>query len=263
MGRVIAIANQKGGVAKTTTALNLGAALAERGRRVLLVDLDQQGSLTISAGFDPEALEATVYTVLSAHADPRRKGPPALASVVVPTGTPGLDLAPASIELAALDLELVSAYGREHVLRTALAPEREGYDYVLLDCPPSLGLVVVNALVAADAALVPVQADYLATRGVRLLLDTVEAVRARLNPTLCVAGILLTLADARLAHTREVVERTRATFAGSIRVFETVIKTSVRLKEAPITGRSILAYEPGGAAAAAYRALAGEVEDGR
>jgi chromosome partitioning protein len=227
------------------------------------VDLDQQGSLTISLGFDPEDLTATVYTVLSAHADSRRKEPPALTSVVVPTGVPGLELAPASIELAALDLELVNAYGREHVLRTALAPARTCYDYVLLDCPPSLGLVVINALAAADAVLIPLQADYLATRGVRLLLDTVEAVRTRLNPALCVEGIVLTLADARTAHTREVVERTRATFAGSIRVFEAVIKTSVRLKEAPITGQSILTYEPRGAAAAAYRALATEMEDGR
>jgi len=261
MGIVIAVANQKGGVAKTTTALNLGAALAERGRRVLLVDLDQQGSLTISLGCDPDALEATIYTVLSAHADPKEKSPPQLASIVRPTATPCLDLAPANIELAALDLELISAYSREHVLRAALAPVRDAYDYILLDCPPSLGLMVVNALAAADRVLIPLQADYLATRGVKLLLDSIEAVTERLNPTLCIAGIVLTLADPRTAHTREVTDRTRATFAGGIRVFETVIRMSVRLKEAPITGRSILAYDPHGVAAAAYRALATEVED--
>ena len=261
MGVVIAVANQKGGVAKTTTALNLGAALAERGRRVLLVDLDQQGSLTISLGCDPDALEATIYTVLSAHADPKEKSPPSLSSIVRSTATVGMDLAPANIELAALDLELIRAYGREHILRTALAPVRDAYDYILLDCPPSLGLMVVNALATADRVLIPMQADYLATKGAKLLLDSIEAVTERLNPALRISGIVLTLADPRTAHTREVTERTRATFAGGIRVFETVIRMSVRLKEAPITGRSILAYDSAGPAAAAYRALATEVED--
>jgi len=261
MCRVIAVANQKGGVGKTTTVLSLGAALAGRGRRVLLVDLDQQGSLTVSLGRDPDALAETVYTVLGAHADPRQKFPPPLSSVVLPTATAGMDLAPANIELAALELELISAYGREHVLRAALAPARDAYDYILLDCPPSLGLLVVNALAAADEVLIPLQADYLATRGVASLLDTIGAVTERLNPALRIAGIVLTLADPRTAHTREMAERTRAAFAGGVRVFETTIRMSVRLKEAPIVGRSILAYDPNGAAASAYRALAAEVDD--
>jgi len=259
MGRVIAIANQKGGVAKTTTALNLGAALAEQGQRVLLVDLDQQGNLTMASGFDPDGLDETVYTILSSHADPKEKRPPPLAEVVQRTGTPGLDLVPANIDLAALDLELTRAYNREHILKGALAPLRERYDYILLDCPPSLGLIVVNALTAADEVIIPLQADYLATRGVKLLLDSIEAVVARLNPALRITGILLTLADQRTSHTRQIIDLTRANFAGTVPVFDTLIKMSVRLKEAPITGTSILAYDPTGEAATAYRRLADEV----
>ncbi len=260
MIRIIAIANQKGGVGKTTTTLNLGAALTERGRRVLAVDLDQQGSLTMSAGLDPEALEETVYTVLSSHADPKEKHPAPLGGVIQPTSTAGLDLAPANIELAALDLELTRAYNREQILKGALAPLRERYDYILLDCPPSLGLLVVNALTAADEVLIPLQADYLATKGVRLLLDSIEAVTTRLNPALRIAGILLTLADQRTGHTRQIIDLTRTSFEGQVRVFETLIRMDVRLKEAPITGASILAYDPRGEAAATYRRLAEEVE---
>lgn len=263
MGRVIALANQKGGVAKTTTTLNLGAALAERGRRVLVVDLDQQGSLTMSAGLEPDELDETIYTVLSSHADPKEKRPSTLATVVHHTKTERLDLVPANIELAALDLELTRAYSREYILKGALEPLGETYDYILLDCPPSLGLLVVNALTAADEVLIPLQADYLATKGVKLLLDSIEAVIEKLNPHLRIAGIVLTLADQRTSHTREVIERTRATFAGRVRVFETLLKMNVRLKEAPITGASILTYDPTSAAATAYRDLAEEVEHAR
>jgi chromosome partitioning protein len=259
--RVIAIANQKGGVGKTTTALNLGSALAERGRAVLLVDLDQQGSLTISAGLDPEGLSETVYTVLSSYADPKVKQPTPLATVITPVEALRVDLAPANIELAALDLELTRAYSREHILRRALEPTRGAYDYVLLDCPPSLGLVVINALTAADEIIVPLQTDYLATKGVKLLMDTVEAVQAQLNPSLHIGGILLTQADQRTSHARQIIELTRSTFDGEVPVFKTLIKLSVRLKEAPITGQSILAYDPTGEAATAYRRLAQEVDD--
>lgn len=260
MSRVIAIANQKGGVGKTTTALNLGSALAERGRSVLLVDLDQQGSLTISAGLDPEGMNETVYTVLSSYADPKVKQPTLITTVITPIETLHVDLAPANIELAALDLELTRAYSREHILRRALEPIRGRYDYILLDCPPSLGLVVINALSAADEVIVPLQTDYLATKGVKLLMDTVEAVTAQLNPALRIAGILLTQADQRTSHSRQIIELTRSTFAGQIHVFETLIKLSVRLKEAPITGQSILSYDPAGEATAAYRQLAQEVD---
>lgn len=260
MTRVIAIANQKGGVGKTTTALNLGSALVERGRSVLLVDLDQQGSLTISAGFDPEALNETIYTVLSSYADPKVKQPLPITTVVLPVASLRLDLIPSNIELAALDLELTRAYSREHILRRALEPVQGAYDYVLLDCPPSLGLVVINALTAADEIIVPLQTDYLATKGVKLLMDTVEAVTAQLNPRLRIGGILLTQADQRTGHSRQIIELTRSTFAGHIPVFETVVKLSVRLKEAPITGQSILTYDPTGEATAAYRQLAQEVD---
>jgi len=260
MGHILAIANQKGGVAKTTTALNLGAALAERGRRVLLVDLDQQGSLTISAGLLPDALRETLYTVLRSYADPKVKQPPSLATVVHSVPVLKLDLVPANIELAALDLELVRAYNREHILKRALAPLRDRYDYILLDCPPSLGLIVINALTAADAVLIPLNCEYFALEGVTLLLDTIDAVTSQLNPQLQIAGILLTLADQRTGHTRQIIELTRTTFADSVRVFATPMKLSVRVKEAPIMGQSILTYAPTSEAAAAYRQLAEEVD---
>jgi len=261
MSRIIAIANQKGGVAKTTTALNLGAALAERGHRVLLVDLDQQGSLTISAGLAPDELETTIYNVLSQQADPKVKLPLALGSVIQDTPA-GLPLAPSNIELSAIELELTRAYNREHVLERALAPVKAKYDYILLDCAPSLSLLVVNALTAADEVLIPVQADYLAAKGVKLLMDTIEAVSAQLNPQLQITGILITMADPRTTHTRQIIDMTRANFEGQVHVFETVIKLSVRLKEAPITGKSILEYDTKSEASAAYRALALEVEHG-
>lgn len=257
--RVIAILNQKGGVGKTTTALNLGAALAQNGKTVLLLDLDQQGSLTTSAGIVPEELDRTVYNSLSQHADIKIKMPMLLSGLIRPTPA-GLDLIPANIELAGLDLELVGAYNREHILSRALAPLRDRYDYIVMDCPPSLSLLVVNALTAATEILIPMQADYLAAKGVKLLLESIEAMSERLNPTLKITGILITMADQRTGHTKQIIELTRSNFLGKVNVFETVIKANVRLKEAPITGKSILDYEPKSEAAAAYRALAGEVE---
>ena len=260
MTRIIAIANQKGGVGKTTTALNLGAALAERGRRVLIIDLDQQGSLTISAGLNPDELSETVYTVISSHADPKERNPIPLASVIHEIPNSPLHLVPANIELAALDLELTRAYNRESVLKRAVTPLRDQYNYILLDCPPALSLIVVNALTAADEIIIPLQADYLATKGVKLLLDTIDAVTTQLNPELRITGILLTLADQRTSHARQIIELTRTTFADKVRVFNTLVKVNVRLKEAPITGQSILAYDPTSDAATAYRAFAEEVE---
>lgn len=261
MGKVIAIANQKGGVGKTTTTFNLGAALEERGRSVLVVDLDQQGSLSMSSGLEPDELEQTVYNVLSNYADPKQKKPLQFSEVVLESAAPNMHIIPANIELAALDLELTRAYNREHVLRRALEPVRSSYDYILLDCPPSLGLIVVNALTAADEVLIPLQADYLATKGVRMLIDSIEAVKAQLNPELKIAGILLTLADPRTSHTRQVIDTTREHFSEGVKVFESIIKMSVRLKEAPITGKSVLSYDSKSEAAAAYRQIAEELDN--
>lgn len=262
MTNVVAVANQKGGVGKTTTTLNLGAALAELGQRVLLVDLDQQGSLTISAGINPEGLSDTIYTTLSSFADPKIKQPTSLRSIIHPISSMQLDLAPANIELAALDLELTRAYNREHILKRALEPIRAAYDYIILDCPPSLGLIVINALTAANTVIIPLQTDYLATKGVKLLMDTIEAVMAQLNPSLQIGGILLTQADQRTTHTRQIIDLARSSFADSVPVFQTLVKLSVRLKEAPIAGQSILTYDSSGEAARAYRQLATEVVHG-
>src|SRR5512135_2430746 len=180
MGKIIAISNQKGSVGKTTTTMSLGAALAEMGKKVLLVDLDQQGSLTHSTGYDPEEIEETIYDVLSSYADIKQKQPKHLPPIIKSL-TKNLDLVPANGELAALDLELDRAYNREHILRRALEPAQKSYDYILLDCPPSLSLLVVNALTAASDVIIPLQADYLATKGVKRLLEIIEAVQVRLN----------------------------------------------------------------------------------
>lgn len=258
MSKIIAISNQKGGVGKTTTTMSLGAALAELGQRVLLIDLDQQGSLTHCAGIDPEQLDETIYDVLSSYADVKQKQPQQLAPLVYQLATQ-LDLVPANGELAALDLELDRTYNREHILRRVLEPIQSRYDYILLDCPPSLSLLVVNALTAATDVIIPLQADYLATKGMKRLLEIIEAVQGRLNSYLHITGILLTMADHRTAHAKEVIDSTRGKFDGNIRVFDTVIKMSVRLKESPVSGKSILTYDPTSEAAGAYRKLAREV----
>jgi chromosome partitioning protein len=266
--RVIALANQKGGVGKTTSAINLGAALIERGRRVLLIDFDPQASATTALGLDPEGLEASVNHVL--HAAMNDADGPTLADVTMPTGT-GIDLVPADIALSAAEADLLTALGGESVLREVLgvltpdpSPEGRGekaYDYVLIDCLPSLGLLAINALTAAEEVLVPVQAEYLPMKGLRLLLQTVAKVRAKLNPRLEVAGILLTMVEPRTLHSREVVEHVRSVFEGRVRVFETVVKRTVRLREAAVAGESILTYAPRHEAAEAYRRLAAELED--
>jgi chromosome partitioning protein len=258
MTKVYAIANQKGGVGKTTTARNLGAAWQEQGKRVLFVDLDQQGSLTACCGRKPELLEQTIYNVFDSYIDLNTQ--PIPLSSVIQKVTEGIDLAPANEELAALDLDLIHAMERERILQQALAPVVNDYDYILVDCPPNLSLLVVNALVASTHVLVTLQADYLATRGVSRLLKLVSAVKARLNPKLSVAGILLTLADQRTGHTRKIIERTRSDFDGRVRVFDTITKMSVRLKDAPITGQSILEYDSESEAATSYRKLAEELE---
>jgi chromosome partitioning protein len=247
--RVIAFANQKGGVAKTTTTLNLGVALAEKGHSVLLVDLDPQGNLTMSQGFNPDSIERSMFDVL-VHKLP-------ITEIVE---TAEVDIAVASIDLAGAELALSSMIGRERALEKALLPVREAYDYILIDTPPSLGLLTINAFVAADGVIVPVQCEYLSLRGLVQLQNTLTMIRENLNPNVDIVGILATMFDKRVLHSREAVEILQENF-GDL-VFKTRIRKTIRYAEAPVKGLSVLKYDPTGAAAEAYRDLAKEVLHG-
>jgi chromosome partitioning protein len=246
VGQVIAFANQKGGVAKTTTTLNLGVALAERGKRVLAVDLDPQSNLTMSQGIDPEELDRTMFDVL-VHKTPMDQ--------IIESRE--IDIAASSIDLAGAELALSSMIGRERALQKALLPLRESYDYILIDTPPSLGLLTINALTAADGVIVPVQCEYLSLRGLIQLENTLTMIRENLNPDVRIKGILPTMFDGRTLHAKEAVEILRENF-GDL-VFETKIRKTVRYAEAPVKGTSVLKYDSKGTAAKAYRDLAGEV----
>ena len=245
MTRVIAVANQKGGVAKTTTVASLGAGLAELGQKVLLVDLDPQACLTYSLGFDPEQLELSVHDVLLGRVS---------AGMVVQSTEEGPDLLPATIDLAGCEAVLLTKTGREQTLRLALEDLAPGYDWVLLDCPPSLGVLTINALTAADEVVVPLQCEALSHRGVGQLLDTVHDVQRLTNRDLRVLGVLPTLYDSRTTHSREVLEDVSGRY--SLRVLEPAIAKSVRFAEAPAAGRSILATSRHTPGAQAYRVLA-------
>jgi chromosome partitioning protein len=247
--KVIAFANQKGGVAKTTTTLNLGVAFKERGFRVLLVDLDPQGNLTMSQGLNPDAIERSMFDVL-VHRIP-------LEEVIEQRE---VDLAVSSIDLAGAELALSSQIGRERALEKALAPVREHYDYVLIDTPPSLGLLTINAFVAATSVIVPVQCEYLSLRGLVQLENTLSMVRENLNPVVEITGILPTMFDKRTLHAREAVDILRESF-GEL-VYNTKIAKTIRYAEAPVKGQSVLAYDPDGEAAMLYRDLAREVLNG-
>jgi chromosome partitioning protein len=246
LGQVIALANQKGGVAKTTTTLNLGVALAERGKRVLAIDLDPQSNLTMSQGIDPDDLERSMFDVL-VHKTP-------IEDIIVQRE---IDLAVASIDLAGAELAMSSMIGRERALQKALLPLRSAYDYVLVDTPPSLGLLTINALTAADSVIVPVQCEYLSLRGLIQLENTLSMIRENLNPDVRIRGILPTMFDGRTLHSREAVEILQENF-GNL-VFDTRIRKTIRYAEAPVKGTSVLKYDSNGTAARAYRDLAQEV----
>jgi chromosome partitioning protein len=249
LGQVIAFANQKGGVAKTTTTLNLAVAFQEMGHRVLAVDLDPQGNLTMSQGMDPDTVERSMFDVL-VHSMP-------IEDVIVRAE---VDVAVSSIDLAGAELALSSMIGRERALQKALLPMRGAYDFILVDTPPSLGLLTINALTAADSVIVPVQCEYLSLRGLVQLEGTLSMIRENLNPVVEIRGILPTMYDGRTLHAKEAVEMLQENF-GDL-VFNTRIKKTVRYAEAPVQGSSVLKYDPHGAAAAAYRDLAKEVLNG-
>jgi chromosome partitioning protein len=248
--RVIAMCNQKGGVGKTTTTINLGAALAEYGRKVLLVDFDPQGSLSVGLGLNPHDMELSVYNLLmDRDVD--------LDDVVVPSGVSGMDLLPSNIDLSAAEVQLVHEVAREQTLQRVLGPAVANYDVILIDCQPSLGLLTVNALTAADGVIVPLECEYFALRGVALLKTTIDKVRERLNPRLEIDGVLGTMFDGRTLHGREVMER--LVQAWGDQVFHTVIRRTVKFSDSTVAGEPITSYATTSSGAEAYRQLAKEV----
>jgi chromosome partitioning protein len=250
--RIVAVCNQKGGVGKTTTTINLGAALAEYGRRVLLVDFDPQGALSVGLGIQPHELDATVYNLLM------ERGLTA-PDVVIKTRVDGMDLLPSNIDLSGAEVQLVHEVGREFVLGRVLQPVLPDYDIVLIDCQPSLGLLTVNALACADGVLVPLECEYFALRGVALLMETIDKVSTRLSPKLTIDGLLATMYDSRTLHTREVLAGVVDGFGD--RVFHTVISRTVRFPDATVAGEPITRFDPTCNGANAYRELAKEVLD--
>ncbi len=249
MGITIVFTNQKGGVAKTTSVMTLGYALTIKKKKVLLVDIDPQGSLTLYMGNNPNTLEKTIYQVLLNDIK--------IKDVLI-SGTDCPDLIPSNIELSAAEIELMAVIERERILKTVLEDIQDEYDYILLDCPPSLGLLTINALVAAQYVIIPLKTDFLAMKGVNLLLRTISSIQKRPNRELKIMGILPTIYDQRTTHNREVFQETQKVFAGKIKVF-TPIHKSVRFEEAPTGGSSIFDYSPGIPGAKGYTKLAEEV----
>jgi chromosome partitioning protein len=249
MGRVIAIASQKGGVGKTTTAINLGACIAQESRRVLIVDIDPQGNASSGLGINGNDQRLSTYETLIGQAE--------LPAAVLPTALANLDLLPSGQRLSGAEVELVGMMARETRLKTCLAPVRAEYDFILIDCPPSLGLLTVNALTAADSVFIPLQCEYLALEGLTQLIGAIRLVQDHLNPALRIEGVLLTMFDSRLNLSQQVADEARKFFAE--RVYKTVIPRNVRLSEAPSFGKPIVLYDPHSTGAESYRSLAREV----
>ena len=249
MARIIAIANQKGGVGKTTTTISLSACVAERGYRVLTIDIDPQGNTTSGLGIDKNAVEGSIYDVMINHADAQ--------DLIVQTATENLHALPSSISLAGAEVEMVSLTAREHILKRALSTIKQSYDYIFIDCPPSLGLLTLNALTAADSLLVPIQCEYFALEGLSQLMNTVKLVRMNLNTVLEVEGVVLTMFDGRTNLSNQVVSEVRRHF--NSKVYRTVIPRSIRLGEAPSYGKPISQYAPESSASHAYKSLANEL----
>ena len=252
--RTIAIANQKGGCGKTTTAVNLSAAFAMLGNQVLLVDLDPQAHATLGFGRDPENLDKTVYDALTNAQIP-------MSRVVVSTNVAGLNLSPSNILLSGIEFELAALYGREYVLKRQLSVLNGNYDICIIDCSPSLSLLTLNALVASTDVIIPVQVHYYALEGLRQLLETVQIVKERFNPELRILGVLLTFVESRTTLSRQ-VQRQMREFFGEL-AFDTVIHRTIRLAEAPSAGESVLTFDPGCKGAVEYRALAQEISNGK
>ena len=254
---VIAITNQKGGVGKTTTTVNLGVGLAHAGHRVLLIDADPQGSLTVSLGIrNPDALEVSLATVMGAVIDDE----PVERDAGILHHEESVDLLPSNIELSGMETGLFNIMSREYVLRNYIDTVRHNYDYILIDCMPSLGMMTINALVAADSVIIPSQPSFLSTKGLNLLLHSISKVKRSINPKLRIDGILLTMVDNRTNNARDIIESLRSGVGQNIKVFDTEIPHSVRAAECSLTGKSIFSHDKSGKVAAAYAALTKEVE---